>query len=127
MNSKSIKKTNFLIIGEASTTYFYDRVPYWYNKSNEIEFDDSLPPLPELVTNELPDIKIIISLRDPVDRAISAYYHWMKTGITSPRLGLKKVAKEYPKMRILEYGYYEEYLKIWQKYVPQERILILIF
>jgi hypothetical protein len=115
------------VVGEASTTYFYDRVPYWHNKSNQIEFDDSLPPLPELITTELPDIKIIISLRDPVARAISAYHHWMRRGNTSPRLGLKKIATEIPKMRILEYGYYEKYLKVWKDYVPPERLHILVF
>ena len=115
------------VIGEASTTYFYDRVPYWHNKSNQIEFDDSLPVLPELITRELPDIKIIISLRDPVSRAVSAYRHWMRRGDTSPQLGLKKVVTDFPKMRILEYGYYENYIKIWKKYVPPERLHILIF
>ena len=34
------------VIGEASSTHFYDRVPYWHNKSRQIEFDESLPPHP---------------------------------------------------------------------------------
>ena len=115
------------VIGEASTTYFYDRIPYWYNESNKIEYDDSLPPLPELITQELPNIKIIISLRDPVDRAVSAYKHYMRNRNISPKLGLKKIAIKSPKLRILEYGFYEKYLNIWKKYVPPERLLILIF
>jgi hypothetical protein len=115
------------VIGEASTTYFYDRIPYWFNESNKIEYDESLPPLPELITQELPNIKIIISLRDPVGRAVSAYKHYMKNRNISPKLGLTKVAKNYPKLRILEYGFYEKYIEIWKKYVPPERLLILIF
>jgi hypothetical protein len=27
------------LIGEASTTYFYGRVPYWYNRSDQIRSD----------------------------------------------------------------------------------------
>jgi hypothetical protein len=81
------------VIGEASTTYLYDNIPFWYNPSSSIEVDCSLPAIPELITNELPNIKIIAILRDPVWRAVSAYKHWMtrmKRGRISPRLGIKE-------------------------------------
>lgn len=115
------------LIGEASTTYFYDRVPYWHNKSNQIEFDESLPLIPELILQKFPDMKFVVVLRDPVHRAISAYSHWMKQGNVSPLLGLKKVATDYPKMRILEYGLYARYLNIWMKSVGPERLRIILF
>ncbi len=121
------------VIGEASTTYFYDRVPYWHNKSRQIEFDESLPPLPELIESKFPDAKYIVTLRDPVRRAISAYSHLMKrapwmTGVElRPTLSLKKLATEQPKMRILEYGLYAKYLKRWLDQVPKERFRIIIF
>jgi len=118
------------VIGEASTTYLYDNVPFWYNLSNSIEVDCSLPTIPELITNELPNIKILVILRDPVWRAVSAYKHCMrkiKRVRISPRLGLRKTAIRYPKMRILEYGYYARYLKLWKKFVHPEQMLILIF
>lgn len=115
------------VIGEASTTYFYDRVPYWYNKNRVIEFDESLPPLPELIDLKFPNAKYIVILRDPVHRAISAYSHWMKRGELSPLLGLKRVAMELPKMRILEYGLYAKYLKVWMKQIPADRFRIILF
>jgi len=121
------------ISGEASPTNFYDHVPYWYNKSRKLEVDRSLPTIPELITTELPDIKILILLRDPVRRAISAYYHWMRgqywmhKGDVSPLLGLRETAIQHPKFRILEFGYYARYLKLWSKYVPPERMRVLIF
>jgi hypothetical protein len=120
------------VIGEASTTYFYDNVPYWYNESSKLEVDHTLPTIPELITTELPDIKILVILRDPVHRAISAYYHfmrgeyWMHKGAVSPLLGLRETAIQHPKMRILEYGYYARYLKLWSKYVPKDRMRVLI-
>ena len=120
------------VIGEASTTYLYDTIPYFYNDSRQIETDSSYPPIPELITNEFPDIKIIITLRNPVKRAVSAYKHWMrrqfkeKDGVP-PNLGIEKTGLEYPKMRILEYGYYARYIKCWQRYVPPERMRIYIF
>ena len=115
------------LIGEASTSYFYDRVPYWHNKSSQIEFDKSLPSIPELISQKFPSMKFIVILRDPVHRAVSAYSHWMKQGNVSPLLGLKKVATDYPKMRILEYGLYANYLNIWMKCVPPDRLRIILF
>lgn len=115
------------LIGEASTTYFYDRVPYWYNESNQIEFDESLPPIPELISQSFPEAKFIVILRDPVLRAISAYFHWMKKGVASPLLGLKKVATKFPKLRIMEYGLYAKYLKIWMEYIPSNRFHVIFF
>ena len=115
------------VIGEASTSHFYDSVPYWYNKSNQIEFDKSLPTIPELILQKFPNAKFIVVLRDPVRRAISAYSHWMKQGELSPLLGLKRVATEHPKLRILEYGYYAKYLNVWMKKIPSDQFRIIIF
>lgn len=115
------------LIGEASTTYFYDRVPYWHNASNELRHDDTLPPIPELILQKYPDASFIIVLRDPVYRAISAYLHWMTQGKLSPMLGLKNVAINHPKMRILEYGYYARYLELWQRFVDPDRLRIIFF
>jgi hypothetical protein len=115
------------IIGESSTTYLYDYIPYWYNASRALETDTSLPSIPELITNELPEIKIIVILRDPVRRAVSAYKDWIRRGTISPYLGLTETAKRHPRTRILEYGYYARYLRLWKKFVEPERMLILIF
>jgi hypothetical protein len=90
------------VIGEGSTTYFYDRVPYFKNRSRLLEHDASLPTIPELIVAELPRAKILLVLRDPVRRAISAYYFWMQQAMdVSPFLGLPRAAAHFPKMRIL--------------------------
>jgi len=115
------------VIGEASTSYFYDRIPYFYNKSRHLEFDESLPVLPKLINRSVPHAKYIVTLRDPVRRAISAYSHWMKRGKFSPTLGLKKLATQYPKLRIVEFGLYAEKIEVWQKYIPTERFRLMLF
>lgn len=115
------------IVGEASTSYFYDYMPYWHNESFELAFDESLPPIPELITKKFPEIKVIVSLRDPVERAFSAYRHWMKKKSFSPFAGLKTVALMDPRIRIVEYGLYAKYLEMWMSYVPADRIFIVIF
>jgi len=116
------------LTGEASTTYFYDYIPFWHNSGVEIEYDTTLSSIPELILQELPDVKIIISLRDPVKRAISAYQHALKHDARiSPFTGIAKLATEKPKLRILEYGYYAKYIKFWLNFVGPERIYFSIF
>ncbi len=115
------------VTGEASTSYLFDKVPYWYNKSNEIEYDTSLPALPALVSRELPNVKIIVVLRDPVRRAVSAYLHWMRQGNLSPAWGLQRTALEHPRLRILQYGDYARHLGAWMGEFPKQQILVMLF
>ncbi len=115
------------LVGEASTSYFFDRVPFWFNEDRKIEYDARLDPIPRLVRNALPDSKIIVVLRDPVKRAISAYRHWMKKGDLSPLAGLKSTALRHPKLRIIEYGHYLQHLEAWYGEFPADRILPLLF
>lgn len=115
------------VTGEASTPLFFDRVPYWYNASRQIEYDPALPPLPELVHRDLPEARIIVVLRDPVRRAISAYQHWMRRGDVWPLAGLRRTALRFPKLRILEYGDYGRHLAAWRAVWPQEQMLVLVF
>ena len=45
----------------------------------------------------------------------------------TPAVSLKKAATKYPKMRILEYGLYAKYLKVWQERIPADRFRIIFF
>jgi hypothetical protein len=116
-----------LLTGEASTSYLFDRIPYWHNDKREIEYAPDLQTIPELVAQENPDAKIVVVLRDPVRRAMSAYRHWTKKGMLSPLIGLRRTSIEHPKMRILEYGFYARHLEAWKKVFPDDQIQILIF
>lgn len=124
------------ITGEASTSYFFDRMPYWNNSSYQIEYDNSIPVIPEVIYNEIPDAKIIVILRDPIKRAISAYQHTLREiaknrGVVRERAtvfwSLKRMALEAPRRRILEYGYYSKYLTAWYDIFPSEQIKVFIF
>jgi hypothetical protein len=115
------------ITGEASTSYLFDRV----RKNVHMEFKDvkidlNLPSIPELITKKLPNIKIFIVLRDPVKRAVSAYYHFIKAKNYSPLTKLHDAINNYPNRLIIEYGQYAKYIKLWKKYIPQENIRIYI-
>lgn len=124
------------VTGEASTSYLFDRIPYWYNPSQQIEYDDSLPTIAELVRQELPDVKIVAILRDPVRRAISGYHHIMRlaatgTGMRKSKItvfkSLRRIAQEAPKARVVEYGFYSRYLEAWMNVFPRDRIKVFFF
>jgi hypothetical protein len=116
-----------LVTGEASTTYLSDRPAFFYNSDNRLEYDTSLPLLPELVRTTLPDVKIIVCLRDPVRRAMSAYFHWMRKGELPVLDGLKKTAANHPRLRLIEMGDYQRHLGAWMDAFPRDRILVLAF
>ena len=117
----------YKVVGEASTSYLYDNLTYSFNPTHTLEIDHSLPSIPELITNELPNVKIFILLRDPVMRAISAYKHNIRMRAIAPLSGLKRMAEQRAKMRIVELGYYARYIKLWKKFVPPERMRIYVF
>lgn len=89
---------------------------------------------PERLHRHMPDLKIIAILRHPVDRAISGYFHYMKTGllpIASAEVGLRKIldgkyshvsrAKE-----VLEFGLYGQSLLEYNKFFPRENIHVML-
>ncbi len=116
------------VTGEASTSYLYDRVRLNVHlEFKDVKVDNSLPTIPELITKELPDIKIFILLRDPVRRAISAHNHYIKSNIYSPFFKLQDAIQLYPNRIIVGFGQYLKYIKLWKQYVPPERMRIYIF
>ena len=82
----------------------------------------------------LPHAKLIAILRDPVDRAVSAYFHQMKYGFIPVRPleeGLSRIIAgeydyRYPKSaEILEYGFYKRHLLHYLEYFRPEQLLVL--
>lgn len=95
----------------------------------------SIPEVAHRLYNYAPNAKLIVLLRDPVKRAISAYYHLMRHGFLpaqSLKKGMNKVLigeynKMYPKAKtIITSGFYNEHLKRFWQYFKKEQILILI-
>lgn len=110
------------VTGEASTDYLYDRVLY-----KNLYVAHELPPIPELIVSHYPNIRVLVLLRDPVRRAISAHYHHLRLGRYSPSLSIREAARLYPYVRILERGHYLKYLNTWCSYLQRERIKCFIY
>src|SRR5437588_3272367 len=116
-----------LVTGEASSSYLF------------------YPLAPKRVAESLPYVKLIVLLRNPVDRAYSQYYHAVEHSYgtlsfeEAVRDEEERIAKE--RARVLEDGRYDSYafrhlsylsrgiyidqLQVWMSLFPREQFLIL--
>ena len=124
-----IKRQN-LITGEASTAYFIHRL------------------VPKRVHELLPSVKLILLLRDPVERAYSEFHYMVNLGaqITDnfedaikaelkrikienekPEFTIENTSYNYfqPTFSYLRHGIYANYILNWLKLFPKEQLLIL--
>ncbi|MGB3532294.1 MAG: tetratricopeptide repeat protein [Microcoleaceae cyanobacterium] len=87
----------------------------------------------ERISKVFPDIKLIILLRNPVERAISHYYQWvslkwesrsLKEAIQSEINQSQDSFWDQPNSYLAR-GVYVEFIKAWMEVFPREQILIL--
>lgn len=84
-----------------------------------------------------PNIKLIVSLRDPVERAVSSYFHYIRHGqipLLTPDEGFNRmfqmhqenILSEEPKYQdILGFGFYSMHLERYYQFFSQEQILVI--
>jgi Sulfotransferase domain len=86
------------------------------------------------LAKHFPEAKLIAVLRNPVDRAISAYYHFIKNGIHPPqplRKGLGAIldgrARWPGHARILTFGEYHRHLTRFLEHFRRDQLLVLLY
>jgi hypothetical protein len=94
-----------------------------------------LPEVPARIEKDLPNAKLIAVLRDPTERAISAYFHNINYGFIpplAPEIGLQQLLRktgifhEYKRSQeVLEFGLYHKYLKQYSSFSSKDNLLIL--
>jgi hypothetical protein len=92
------------------------------------------PEIPARLAYHIPDARIFVVLRDPVSRAVSAYYHYVRHGFV-PLLPLNDVfdqllagqlVDDYPRAsEILSYGLYGAHLSRYLQHFPAEQFMLL--
>ena len=72
-------------------------------------------------------MKLIIRIRDPVDRAWSHYFFWrdVRVGKKKRRTAVRKSDLTNPESVIVKRGEYARYIQSWFREFPREQILIL--
>ena len=94
------------------------------------------PECPGRIFQTYPATRLIVILRNPRDRAISAYYHYMKYGflpVKNVEAGFQNILLgnyegKYPGSReIIDFGFYAGYLKKYLTYFSIEQFSVIIF
>lgn len=106
------------IIGDATASYFWSALhPPWH-----VQPEHFSPDIPKAINQTLGDnVKTIIILRNPVDRAISAYLHHISMGSLSADYSIFSASE---KLGILSIGFFGQHLRHWLKYFPSDNVLV---
>jgi hypothetical protein len=110
-NSLFGRRESVLAYGESSTDYFASKRAL------------------ELISKSIPDIRIIVILREPVDRSISDYRFYVRNGRESRPL-LKAIEDELARAPGHFGGYinnsrYCDHVKAWRQTLGQDRVLVV--
>jgi hypothetical protein len=110
-------------IGEKTPDYL------WANGEGA---EGHLPEVHRNVHSVLSDAKLIVLIRNPVNRAISAVNHIVRSGRISPFLDIddlllgeqRQLMDEHG---VIDYGFYHRQIMAYRDYFPAEQMLILVF
>jgi hypothetical protein len=95
------------------------------------------PEVPDRLASDLPRVRLIAILRNPVDRAVSAYHHYIAYGFIPPikvEIGMRRLLNE-PSFsatfqrasEIIEFGFYYRHLLRYQSFTSKKQFLILLY
>ena len=125
---------NFDVISGKSTFFFTDhfhRGLDWYlgyfsnNGKEKVEVCHdyfSSENAMSRISAHYPDAKIILTVRDPIQRSVSSILYYRKNGYTG---SLKNLISRNPS--IIEESLYNKYYELWRQYFPATQIFILHF
>jgi hypothetical protein len=92
------------------------------------------PEVPERLHRHIPDARLFAVIREPVSRAVSAYFHYVRHGFV-PLLPLDEaftalldggLGDQYPRSgEILSYGLYGHHLQAYGEYFARDKIMVL--
>lgn len=106
--------------GEATASYFWtDSNSRWSALPEGFQTD-----IPRTVFRHLgEELKLIVTLRNPVDRVVSAYLHYLAMGEIDPHTKFEQ-ALTYG--GLVDMGFYARHLNNWLAHYPLEQIKVLI-
>jgi hypothetical protein len=120
--------------GTAFFSRFYDKGIDWFEQffasaapgqvAGEIcEEYLSSPEAIQRIRDYRPDMRLICSLRNPYERAISSWRFYGRNGVQEPTL----IAQAERNPQVFFYGYYATQLQFVQSLFPPEQLLIFLF
>ncbi len=119
--------TPHMLIGDKTPNYL------WVTDIKmQSDFGNHLPNIHHNIFETIPQVKLIITLRNPVHRAISAINHYKKNGQIPPFVNAKDLIlgnkKKYSQQfGIIDMGLYHQHIKKYYQKFDDSQLLILIF
>jgi hypothetical protein len=83
------------------------------------------PEVPKRIYDAIPNVKLIVSLRDPIDRAYSAYVMQQSKGSEFPGRSFEEAVKATPEY--IEFGRYHKHLLRYLNYFSKTQFCILLY
>lgn len=129
-----------IFIPESKEIFFYDKYfsqgLKWYESqfegwAGETAVGEATPnyifelKAPERIFKTLGNIKLITSLRHPVDRAYSAFWHYVRRGLISPNADFKNEFEQDGEFALRTRGNYFEQIRRYSNFFPQKNHLII--
>jgi len=105
--------------GEATPNYLWTS-----SNHREIEASSRVKDIPGTVHQHYPDLQFFVLLRDPVQRAISAYRTLVRGGYLSPQVPFREAIHQ---QGIVSMGFYETHIRRWMEYYPAENFQFFVF
>lgn len=114
---------------------YYDRGPGWYEKFfsaappsaravGELSHDYLFSPeAARRISTDLPGVRLLTSLRDPVERTFSQYLYLRSSGLT--RAPFREALTRFPEL--IDNSRYADHLAVYLDLFPRDRIRILFF
>ena len=111
------------IIGEATASYIwtYSADSPWCKQSKI--YNTNIPASVKQYLGE--DIQFLVVLRDPVQRAVSAYmHHFCRGRIQGENISIQNMGK---KFGIIDIGFYARHLREWFAHFPFDNFCIFVY
>ncbi len=122
---------------DTKETFFFDKAHAkgldWYRAQFDaapgrlcVEVAPSLFHKPEAarrLARDLPGVRVVCTVRDPYDRAVSHYFHYRKAG--DPRRSLSEMARLRPDL--IEASLYHRGARVWEDLLGADRVSYLFY
>ncbi|PRZ08107.1 hypothetical protein BCE75_10332 [Isoptericola sp. CG 20/1183] len=96
---------------------------FWHSEGSP--FGPKKPNTPQNINRQCPpDTRVLLVLREPVARAIAAYWHYFSVGKLDPNRGILRAS---PNFGLVDLGFYRRHFEHWASILGEDRIDVILY